>query len=229
MNASPHQGVPRRVGVIVAALAACGLALSGCGSSASNESDHATTSAHQAAASGTAATALNAAMRSLWAQHMEWTWSTVVAFASGSPGLDPTVARLLRNQADIGNAVATYYGADAGKQLTTLLSTHITDAVPVLTAAKAGDTKALNQAVAAWYANAQQIADFLSTANPAWNQAEMREMMKMHITQTIAYASDVISGNWVDALKKYDEAETHMTAMADMLSQGIVEQFPDKF
>ncbi|HEY0905063.1 MAG TPA: hypothetical protein VGE14_14345 [Marmoricola sp.] len=173
--------------------------------------------------------ALRVAMRSLWSQHMEWTYATVVAFATDSPGLQATMARLLRNQVDIGDAVAPFYGADAGAQLTELLSTHIEEAVPVLTAAKAGDQAALTKAVDTWYANAQEIADFLVAANPSWEQAEMRQMMKGHITQTIGYAGAVVGGDYDSALTKYDEAEAHMIDMADMLTTGLVKQFPDKF
>jgi len=76
---------------------------------------------------------------------------------------------------------------------------------------------------------AKEIADFLASANPGWEQVQMRQMMKGHITQTIGYASDVLAGNYDAALEKYDEAEAHMTEMADMLTAGLVEQFPDKF
>ena len=77
-------------------------------------------------------------MRSLWDQHMEWTWSTVVAFATDSPALPATLDRLLANQTDIGDTVGSFYGAKAGDQVTTLLETHINQAVPVLQAATAG-------------------------------------------------------------------------------------------
>ena len=173
--------------------------------------------------------ALYTGMRTLWAQHMEWTYATVVAFAGSAPALDPTLARLLRNQADIGTAFATYYGPAAGARLTDLLRTHIQDAVPVLSAAKAGDRTALDQAVAQWYANAQDIADFLARENPDWQQAQMRSMMRTHITQTIAYAADVLAGHDTSAIEKYDLAEAHMAEMADMLSAGIVRQFPRRF
>ncbi|GAB3038918.1 hypothetical protein GCM10027052_18370 [Parafrigoribacterium mesophilum] len=173
--------------------------------------------------------ALHSAMRTLWDQHMQWTYDTVVAFAANSPGLGPTLDRILRNQVDIGNAIAPYYGNAAATQLTDLLSTHIADAVPVLTAAKAGDTAALNTAVQAWYANAQDIADFLAKANPNWKRSDLRDMMKSHITQTIGYASDVLTGNYSNAISGYDAAQAHMDQMADMLSDGIIAQFPGKF
>lgn len=183
----------------------------------------------QAAVQHTTRIALYTAMRTLWAQHMEWTYATVVAFADGSPALDPTITRLLRNQPDIGNAFATYYGSAAGDRLTDLLQTHIKDAVPVLAAAKAGDTTAFDTAVAHWFANAQDIADFLAAANPHWKQADMRSMMHTHISQTIRYAADVLAGNFATAIKDYGAAEAHMAEMADMLSAGIIQQFPQRF
>ena len=176
-----------------------------------------------------AQTALHSAMRTLWMQHMEWTYATVIAFADDPPALQPTIERLLRNQVDIGNAVAPFYGERAAAQLTDLLTTHIEEAVPVLTAAKAGDDAALQQAVNAWYRNAKDIADFLAKANPAWPKAELRDMMETHITAyTIGYAGDVLAGNHADAIaERYDQAEAHMIEMADMLSrEGLIAQFP---
>jgi hypothetical protein len=217
----------------VAALALSGSVLSACASAEAQDTGHASSASVHAnakhAKDSSAVTALHSAMRTLWAQHMEWTYATVVAFAGDSPALQATMTRLLRNQSDIGTAVAGYYGPAAGTQLTDLLKTHINEAVPVLTAAKAGDTTALTKAVDDWYANAQDIADFLAAANPAWKQGEMRQMMKEHITQTIGYASAALGGDYAAAVTKYDEAEAHMTEMADMLSDGIVAQFPARF
>lgn len=216
---------------LIAALALTGGLLSGCSTDGGHES--AVAEPAMAMSTGSAANdaqiELYSGMRTLWAEHMQWTYDTVVAFAAGSDGLNATIDRILQNQVDIGNAVASYYGDEAGAQLTELLSTHIKDAVPVLVAAKAGDTAALDAAVADWYANAEEIGDFLASANPAWDQTDMRDMMKMHITQTIGYASDILGGDYEQAIVHYDEAEAHMVEMADMLSMGIIDQFPDKF
>lgn len=52
----------------------------------------------------------------------------------------------------------------------------------MLTAAQEGDQEALDQALADWYVNAEEIADFLSAANPDnWPQSAIRPMMEAHI------------------------------------------------
>ena len=173
--------------------------------------------------------ALHAAMREVWAEHMEWTYATVAAFAANTDGLPATLERLLQNQKDIGDAIKPFYGDEAGAALTTLLEAHINGAVPILVAAKAGNTADLNKAVAAWYANANEIADFLAGANPQWAQADMRQMMKGHIDQTLVYATDQLQGKYADSIEAYGAAEAHMLEMADMLSDGLIAQFPKEF
>jgi hypothetical protein len=173
---------------------------------------------------------LNAAMRELWSDHMRWTYSTVDAFYHDQNGLQAHLNRLLQNQQDIGDAIVPYYGQAAGDTLASLLTTHIQQAVPVLQAAKDGNQTALDQALANWYANAEDIADFLSAANlNNWPQSDMRHAMEHHITQTTTYAVDLLKGDFVNAVKHYDEAFDHMMDTADLLAKGIALQFPDKF
>jgi hypothetical protein len=190
----------------------------------------ASTSAALAAQPGPKALALHATMQKLWGDHMQWTYATVDAFFHDANALDPTLQRLLANQDDIGDAIRPFYGDDAGAKLAELLRTHNNEAVPVLKAAQAGDDAALKHALDAWYANAQQVADFLTQANPAnWPASATGPAMHMHIEQTTTYAVDLLKGAYATAIQDYGHAFDHMMELADLLADGIVDQFPDKF
>lgn len=172
----------------------------------------------------------NKSMRELWSAHMYWTLITVDAFFNDPKGLDAKLSRLLQNQKDIGEAIVPFYGRAAGEKLTSLLTEHIQDAVPVLNAAKGGDKAALDVAVKAWYANAREIGAFLSGANPQnWTTKETGSALEMHISHTIAYSVGILKGDYTQSFGGFEEALQHMIHLADILTDGIVKQFPDKF
>ena len=189
--------------------------------------DHAAAAARPAVPA--AEVALRQDMRALWEEHVFWTRLAIVDFAAGSPGLPTTEARLLRNQADIGRAVGRVYGAPAGRRLTALLQQHILIAVDVLVAARSGDQAAIAAAQRRWVANANGIAGFLAAANPAWPRAEMRSMMLRHLGFTTTEAVAELTGDHTGSVRAFDRVEAQARQMADMLSAGIVAQFPERF
>jgi len=169
-------------------------------------------------------------MRQLWEDHITWTRLAIVTFADGSPGFDATAGRLLQNQSDIGNAIKPFYGDAAGSRLTSLLHDHITIAVEILQAAKTGNTDAFNDANTRWYANGNDIADFLAAANPrSWPDAVMRADMKTHLDQTLAEAAHELQGEYPASVIDYEGIHAHILMMADQLSAGIIAQFPSRF
>ena len=174
--------------------------------------------------------ALRNDMRKLWEDHVTWTRMVIVSVAADLPDRDAAVGRLLANQQDLGDAIKPYYGDAAGDRLTELLREHILIAADVLTAAKAGDSAALDAALQRWYANGDEIAAFLSAANPEnWPLEEMKQMLRKHLDLTTAEAVARISGDWEGDVRAYDRAHEQVLEMADMLSAGIVAQFPARF
>ena len=168
-------------------------------------------------------------MRDLWTDHVAWTRLFIVSAVAGLPDTEATADRLLRNQADIGAAVAGFYGDEAGEALTAVLRDHILIAGDLVAAAKAGDQAAVEESSAAWYANADEISAFLAGANPAWPEATLQEMMKGHLDQTLAEATAQLTGDYAQSVAEYDHIVTHILEMADTLSAGIISQFPDRF
>ena len=174
--------------------------------------------------------ALRTDMRKLWEDHVTWTRLFIVSAAAGAPDTDATAQRLLQNQDDIGNAIKPLYGDAAGSQLTALLRDHILTAADILSAAKAGDTAKVGTAKDRWYANADEIGGFLAQANPVnWPADEMRTMMREHLDLTLSEAVNQLNGDWAAGIADYDRIHVQILGMADMLTDGIVAQFPNQF
>ena len=176
------------------------------------------------------AQALHDAMRKLWEDHITWTRLTIVSLSNDLPDSGPTVQRLLQNQDDIGDAIKPFYGDAAGEQLSALLKDHILIAAEIIQAAKEGDSAAQNDAITRWYANADEIAEFLHSANPEnWPLEKMKMMTREHLDLTLAEAVGYLTGDHAASIAAYDEIHHQALHMADMLSEGIIKQFPKKF
>jgi hypothetical protein len=172
---------------------------------------------------------LNKAMRKLWEDHITYTRSYIVSALSDLEDVDTVSQRLLRNQDEIGNAIEPYYGADAGKKLAALLRDHIMIATEVAKAAKMGDNAALEKSQAKWNANADDIAVFLSGANPNLPKSDLTEMLHKHLEFVTGQVVSRLKKDWAGDIANFDKGHDHMLMFADTLTDGIVKQFPDKF
>jgi hypothetical protein len=184
------------------------------------------------------AVAFHDAMRKLWEDHITWTRNVIISFEVNVPDPNETLPdlgtaldRLFRNQADIGNAIKPFYGERRGDQLTALLHEHIAIAGEILQAVKTGNTAAYQDANARWYANAHDIAVFLTqTLNPPIGSlAEMDAMMKEHLDRTTAEVVARATGDWTGDVAAYDQVHVQALQMADMLSDAIIANFKKRF
>ena len=174
--------------------------------------------------------AFNSEMRVLWSDHALWTRNVIINIVDDMPGTDQAVGRLLKNQEDIGDAIKPYYGETGGAGLTALLKEHIVIAADLLIAAKTNNMESFNTAHTLWYANGNDIAAYLNTANPDhFPLSEWQEMMKVHLDLTLEEATARLQGDYEADVEAYDKVYAELMMMADMLSEGIALQFPEKF
>lgn len=181
-------------------------------------------------ATAPAAIALQNDMRMLWEDHIVWTRLAIISLTTGSPDTEATVARLLENQTHIGNAFAPFYGRAAGDRLTAELRRHILIAADLIAAAKAGDEATLADAQARWARNGDDIAKLLNRVNPRhWKLARMKAELHKHLKLTTDEAVARLQRDWDGDVAAYDKIHRHALHMADVLSRGIVKQFPSRF
>ena len=167
--------------------------------------------------------------RKLWIDHVSWTRSFIISDLASLADKGPVLTRLLKNQDDIGASIKPYYGEEAGNKLSKLLREHIVIGGQVVDAAKSNNKSDLDKYNKSWYKNADDIADFLSSANSNWSNSELKDMLHKHLEFVTAQVAARLNKNWKADIEAYDKGEEHMIKFADVLSDGIVKQFPEKF
>ncbi|WP_404328093.1 glycosyltransferase [Mesobacillus maritimus] len=168
--------------------------------------------------------------RRLWIDHVLWTSNYITSSTTaGAEDQMQVLARLLKNQEDIGNAIKPLYGEKAGNKLTDLLKEHIVIAGKIVDAAKNGKENIVNQLNKEWYRNADDIAAFLSGANPHLKNEDLKESLYMHLELVTNDLSASLEKDWEARIVSIDEGVTHIILMADAISSGVVKQFPEKF
>jgi hypothetical protein len=172
---------------------------------------------------------LKAGLRRLWADHVIWTRQYVVAAVGATPDVEAAAGRLLKNQEDIGGAVVPFYGQAAGAALTDLLKQHILIAVDLIEAAKTGDDERFKAEDAKWTQNAEAIADLLSGANSYWAKKDVVDLLALHLSLTKQEVVARLQKDWAADVEAFDQIFNEIMTVADVLADGIVKQFPDRF
>ena len=168
-------------------------------------------------------------MQKLWTEHAWWTRSFIVSRLAGVEDQNKVLERLLQNQVDLGNLIKPYYGEEAGNKLTALLKEHIVIAGKIIDAARIGDEKNVNKYNKEWVKNADKIVLFLTNANPNYSRKELTEIFYIHLKLTTDEVVYRLQKDWDNDIKTADKNEAHLIMMGDMLTDGIVKQFPQKF
>ncbi|QRG70850.1 glycosyltransferase [Brevibacillus choshinensis] len=168
-------------------------------------------------------------MRKLWTDQILWTRSYVVSATAGLEDQAQVMAKLLKNQEDIGNVFKPYYGDTVGNQLTEMLRQHIFIAEKIVAAAKNQQQVELKSLYTDWYQNADDIANLLSSINMNWTLNELRDLLHTQLKQMTDVVEARLNKNGNADIVAFDQGEDNGLIIADTLSEGIMKQFPDQF
>jgi len=173
---------------------------------------------------------LQLALRDLWVGHIFWVRNVVLATKYGDADAAKVAeSKVVEDARAIADAIAPLYGKDASDKLFGLLAGHYGAIKDYMTAAFAGNTDAKGAAVEKIKKNAEEIATFLSSANPNWPKQTLVDLLMAHGAQHIAQIDQVNIKDFSAEAKTWDDMKKHIYMIADALASGIVKQFPKKF
>lgn len=162
----------------------------------------------------------------LWAQHIMWTRIVMLGIIFDLPDLQMTTERLLRNARDFAEGIRIYYGDEVAQTFENLIRNHITIAAEFISAAKDGDENRMEEVWQRWVDNANRIAEFLGSINPNWSADDWNAMMLEHIQLLADSAMLMLEQNYQASIEGLDDIFNQAMEMADMMAEGIANQFP---
>ena len=172
---------------------------------------------------------LRVTMRKLWVSNAIWMREYIVNTIEADMSLDAATKRLAKSQDDIGRAFAPFYGAETGSKVTTLLRQHTSLVREMIEASMAKNTAKLTEADKRWRANADSISTLLSSVNPTnWPMATIQPVLVGGMNLTIAETNARLKRDYNADVEAFDTILAHSLNLADILSDGLIKQFPNK-
>ena len=163
--------------------------------------------------------------RRLWTEHVLWTRLFIISTAFNLPDLSFVTQRLLQNPHDFADELCPLYGKQTALRFDKLLTDHLLIASKLVNAAKAGDTQEAEKQRKLWYANAEDIANFLAGINPCWHECVWIDLLFGHLRMTEDEAVQILTGKYEQSIKNFDAIQTEALKMADVMTCGVIKQF----
>ncbi|MDD2519215.1 MAG: acetylglutamate kinase [Bacilli bacterium] len=167
-------------------------------------------------------------LRRLWEEHIIWTKLTIMALASDAPDTRLVTNRLLKNADDFGHLFAFFYDESIAEHFKSLIRDHLTIAADLVVAAKKGDNNSVKIIDDKWHKNADEIARFMNSINPYFNETDIKNMFYNHLELTKNEAVAILTNKYEEAIKIFDEIEIQALMMSDMFLEGFARQFSNQ-
>lgn len=168
-------------------------------------------------------------MRKAWEQHVYWTRMLMLSIFGRMRDQSAVTDRLMRNPMDIANLYGGFYSPDVVNQIAGLITEHLKIGGDLMTAVRDRNTAEVARLNNLWYANANQMAAAFASANPRYNTMELRNMLFRHLDLLKSQMAARMAANYQADIQAFDEGENHILDMADYLTSGLVQQFPQNF
>lgn len=182
---------------------------------------------HAGAAAPTKAIQTKDALRDLWVGHVFWVRNVAVETLAGNTAAAKAAEeQVVANAKQIAGAIEPYYGKAASDKLFGQLAGHYGAIKEYLLAT---DKPAQDVAWKKLGANAEEIAKFLSGANPNLPIDTLRGLLLAHGGHHVQQITQLRAKDYTGEAQTWESMKGHMYVIADALAGAIAKQFPAKF
>jgi hypothetical protein len=138
-----------------------------------------------------------------------------------------------KNAKAIGHSIDPFYGQAAGGKFAALFVGHYSGVKDYMKAAFGNNFKGSatlkKSALDKVTKNANEIAAFLSSANPNLPKGTVYGLLVTHAQQHIMFIDATAKKNWPGEADMWEPMVKHIYTISDAVAEAIAKQFPDKF
>jgi len=172
----------------------------------------------------------DAALRDLWVGHVFWVRGVVVATLAGNKEAATAAENeVVANAKQIAASIEPFYGKAASDKLFGLLAGHYGATKQYLEATAAGNQEKQDAAMKSLKGNVEEIAVFLSGANPNLPHDAVKELFLAHLAHHQQQIQQLHNKQYQQEAKTWEAMKAHMYGIADALTGALAKQFPAKF
>jgi hypothetical protein len=170
------------------------------------------------------------ALRDLWTGHIFWVRNVVVTTKYGDAAAAKVAeGQVVDNARSIANAVIPYYGQEAADKLFGLLAGHYGAVKEYMNAAFEDKKEEQKTTVGKLEKNVDDMATFLSGANPNWPKSALISALATHVVHHVTQIDSINAKLYASEAQIWAVMKDHTNGLADVLAEGIVKQFPMRF
>jgi hypothetical protein len=170
------------------------------------------------------------ALRDLWLGHIFWVRNvSVAAIDKNDLAIKAAEKQAVANAQAIAASIEPFYGAAAKDKFFKLLAGHYGAVKAYLVATVAGDVSAQAKATQSLTSNVDEIATFLSQANPYLPKDAVQGLLLAHGGHHIQQIQQLRDRNYDAEAKTWEEMKTHVYQIADATADALAKQFTKKF
>lgn len=169
-------------------------------------------------------------LRDLWLGHIFWVRNvSVAAINKNDSAVKTSEKQAVANAQAIAASIEPFYGAPARDKFFKLLAGHYGAVKAYLDAAVARDVSAQAKATQSLTSNADEIATFLSQANPYLSKEALQGLLLAHGSHHIQQIQQLSDRNYDAEAQTWEEMKKHVYQIADATADALAKQFAKKF
>jgi hypothetical protein len=171
-----------------------------------------------------------AALRDLWLGHIFWVRNVSVAVIDkNDPAMKAAEQQAVTNAQSIAGSIEPFYGVAAKNDFFKLLASHYGAVKAYVLATASADSSGQDAATRSLTSNADEIATFLSKANPYLPKDAVRGLLLAHGGHHIQQIQQLKNREYEAEAGTWNAMKNHVYQIADATAGALAKQFHKRF